>query len=88
MRKIISTLIIIAALALFAGCNYVSDVSDVNDNAVDKSSMFVRIESCIDWTVVYHKETRVMYAVSNASYNRGNFTLLVNADGSPLLYEE
>lgn len=50
-------------------------------------SMFVVIESTIDWKVVYHKNTKVMYAVSDGGYNHGTFTLLVNPDGTPMLYE-
>lgn len=29
-----------------------------------------------------------MYAVSDQQNNRGTFTLLVNADGTPMLYKE
>ena len=53
-----------------------------------KISMFVTVETTYKWEVVYHKDTKVMYVVSDSSYNRGNFTLLVNADGSPMLWEE
>jgi hypothetical protein len=38
--------------------------------------------------VVRDTKTGVMYAVSQEPYNYGTVTLLVNADGSPLLYEE
>lgn len=31
--------------------------------------------------------TKVMYAISDGAHNYGNFTLLVNADGTPMLYE-
>jgi hypothetical protein len=48
--------------------------------------MFVEIECTATWAIVYHKETKVMYAVSDGRYNRGTFTLLVNADGSPMVY--
>jgi hypothetical protein len=50
--------------------------------------MFVTIESGWDYRVVYHKDTKVMYAVSDGSSNIGTFTLLVNPDGSPMLYKE
>ena len=38
--------------------------------------------------VVRDTQTGVMYAVSSKPYNYGTVTVLVNADGSPLLYEE
>lgn len=55
-----------------------------------KPSMFIVVESdpTNNWRVVYHKETKVMYAVSGGAYNAGNFVLLVNPDGTPMLWEE
>lgn len=50
--------------------------------------MFVCIETTMNWKVVYHKETKVMYAVSFGSYNIGTFTPLYNADGTLQIYEE
>lgn len=75
---------IIAALALLCGCG--SKVERAYD--AETPSMFVRVEYSTDWQVVYHRETRVMYAVSNGYRNSGNFTLLVNADGTPMLWED
>ena len=51
------------------------------------SSMFIEVENAAYWRVLYHKDTKVMYVVSTGGYNNGNFTLLVNPDGSPMLYE-
>ena len=50
-------------------------------------SMFALIEEGEYWYVYYHQETKVMYVMSLSSYNRGNFTVMVNPDGSPMLYE-
>ena len=71
------------ALMCFAAC----------DNPVEKNthlgnSDFVMVESTDDFYIVYHKETKVMYAVSDSTYNHGNFTLLVNADGTPMTYKK
>ena len=55
------------------------------DNA-DSSSRFVIVEDADSWYVVADKDTRVMYVVSDGFYNRSTFTLLVNADGTPLVY--
>ena len=71
------------ALMCFAAC----------DNPVEKNthlgnSDFVIVESTDDFYVVYHKETKVMYAVSDSAYSHGNFTLLVNADGTPMTYKK
>ena len=52
-----------------------------------KTSMFVEVEDSVTFSVVYHKETKVMYTISKGSHNYGSFTLLVNADGSPMTYK-
>ncbi len=51
-------------------------------------SMFVLVEKTDSWHVVYHKDTKVMYAVSMGVYNRGIFTALVDTKGKPMLWEE
>lgn len=40
------------------------------------------------YKIVYDVNTGVMYAVSAGAYNSGNFSVLYNADGTPLLYSE
>lgn len=83
-RKLIILAMLITMIFTVASCEYAS-VKKAND--VEKPvSMFVEIENSGNWTIVYHRETKVMYAVSIGSYNSGNFTLLVNADGTPMVY--
>lgn len=84
MRKKLITILIAGMLSLTA-C---AKVESVNDNKQNETSMFVEIERTDSWKVVYHKETKVMYAVSFGGHNGGNFTLLVNADGTPMLWKE
>lgn len=81
-RKIIAWVLLMSLL--LAGCG----VSPVEKEGNTKNSMFVLVEETGSWRVVYHKETKVMYAVSASGYNYGTFTLLVNADGSPMLWED
>lgn len=50
--------------------------------------MFVTVEHTWSYSIVYNKKTRVMYAVSTGTYNMGTFTLLVNADGTPMIWKE
>lgn len=83
MKHKIAYILILLTL-LLSGCK---TVESVNDNNKD-TSMFVEVETTVQWRVVYHKETKVMYAVSNGTYNGGTFTLLVDADGKPMLWEE
>lgn len=75
-------LVIIASMML-SSCSRVKADKDEDD-----TSMFVYVEKTMYWDVVYHKDTKVMYVVSAGSNNYGTFTLLVGADGKPMIYEE
>lgn len=84
LAGIAAFLIIASILLTFTGCA----VSKTETIAIEENpSMFVEVERAGSWRVVYHKDTKVMYAVSFGSYNLGTFTLLVNADGTPMLWE-
>ena len=76
--------IILAVIAcmMLSSCNRVETAKSEDD-----TSMFVKVETTICWEIVYHKDTKVMYAVSIGSHNSGTFTLLVDADGKPMIYE-
>lgn len=82
MKKLI---IFVLCAFLLTGCKKIETAVDYSDS---KYSMFVEIEHTTNYKIVAHRKTRVMYAVSYGGYNAGNFTLLVNADGSPMVYEE
>lgn len=80
MKRMKRFLVMIISALLLTGCG----------EGTESNDMFVCIQSadlnsCYD--VVYCRDTRVMYVVSHGSKNNGNFTLLVNADGTPMLYE-
>ena len=74
-------------LLLFTSCRPNSAEDDSNYRK-DNTSMFVYVEHGDTWNIVYNKYTKVMYAVSFGGKAYGNFTLLVNADGSPMIYDE
>lgn len=84
MKKFILFLVAVFMIVTFSACAANQTESIVTEG---KPSMFVKIEDGSSWNVYYHKETKVMYVVSMSSYNCGNFTVLVNADGTPMLYE-
>lgn len=50
--------------------------------------MFVEVERTMIYRVVYHKDTKVMYTISYGTHNSGAFTLLVDENGDPMLWEE
>lgn len=85
--KIYIILPIITALILLlvTGCAMVE--SKTEQEPVDVSR-FERVEHTGSWEIVADRETGVMYAVSRGMYNQGTFTLLVDADGKPLIWDK
>ena len=53
------------------------------ESNVSAASMFVEVENNLTWRVVYHRETKVMYVISQGTENHGNFTVMLNPDGTP-----
>lgn len=84
---LVLVIVVLAISTALSGCAFNSNPTE--SKVVEEApSMFVVVESSVLWYVVYHRDTKVMYTVSRGSYNLGNFTLLVNPDGTPMLYEE
>lgn len=93
MRKLQLTLAICIIMAvLFAACagskaepaNAVSAI----DTKEDYNNVFEQIGYGNGYIIVYHTQTKVMYVVSDEYRNKGNFTLLVNPDGTPMIYKK
>ena len=87
ITKLFAIFVAIALCAcLFAGCgSHVNQSSAYNE---DNPSMFITVEYVSEnWRVVYHKDTKVMYVVSGGSYNRGTFTVMLNPDGTPMIWD-
>lgn len=84
MKKYIVILLTFVML-IFCGCD-IKSMSSTTDNLQDES-MFIIIEKSYTFTIVYHRDTKVMYAISSGGNNSGNFCLLVNPDGMPMLWQ-
>lgn len=82
IRKMIVILLIV--MTMLTGCGATVEEKTTKFNM----SMFVLVEKTDVWHIVYHKDTKVMYAVSMGGYNRGTFTVLVDTEGKPMLWEE
>lgn len=83
MKRLVAAAIVVMMLL----CSCEAESSTRSEANTNEESMFVVVESTWYWDVVYCKETKVMYTVSSGSMNYGNFTLLVNPDGSPMIWE-
>lgn len=83
MKKLLIISILCLSIFLLSGC------TKHQSDSADSGKTFITIETNYNpsYDIVYHKDTKVMYAVSRGTRNTGNFTLLVNPDGTPMLYE-
>ena len=84
MKKLTLILMVFALCAcLFVGC---SGMVEVDENHTNESS-FVRVEDGDSYWIVYHKDTKVMYIFSTGINNAGSACLMLNADGTPMVWE-
>ena len=89
MKKIIISFILVTILLLsLVGCATSTIETEGQQMEESTISMFVEVESTTLWKIVYHKETKVMYAISNGGYNHGTFTLLVDSEGNPMTWDK
>lgn len=90
MKKKVLALIfsVVVLSSVLMGCGGISEVERAYDvEAKDLKSMFVIVESGTRWDIVYDKETKVMYAVATYGSGSGRFTLLVDENGNPKLWD-
>ena len=81
MRKTIIALLL--SITCLTGCSV-----RIRTDPYYDSVRFVYIDSSgYNFDIFYDKTTGVEYAVSCGAYNSGTVTLLVDADGKPLIYE-
>lgn len=88
IKKLVVMICICLLVLNLSACNYASVDKTYDPENENIQSMFVEVEGAVTWKVVYHKETKVMYVVSAGGYNAGTFTVLINADGSPMVWKE
>lgn len=81
MKKILCLLLaLIMPLLLFSGCGNEIDIGD------SEYRRFYIINYSDDASVYIDKETRVMYLFVKAYY-KGGLTVMLNPDGTPMLWE-
>lgn len=85
-RWIVAALVLALGLTL-AGCaSGKVDAGKIADAEAD-NRMFMVVSKESSGRVLVDKVTGVMYWASDKGYNRGTLTLLVNADGTPRIWE-
>lgn len=83
MKKILLIIMALLAVILLSGCSGMEKIPEK-----EQLSTFMIYEEYGSGDVLVDRDTHVMYWVSASAYNYGNMTLLVNADGSPKIWNE
>ena len=81
MKKILLIIMALLAIILLSGCSTMEKIPEK-----EQPSTFMIYEEYGSGDVLIDRNTNVMYWISASSYNYGNLTLLVNADGSPKIW--
>lgn len=76
-------IILLALTMTLCGC----EASQVPEEPLVENSMFVVVEDGTFYRVAYHKDTKVMYAISWGYGNAGTFTVMLNPDGTPMIWK-
>ena len=84
MKKLITVALIALMILTMTACT----TKKTSEAVKGEASRMIEVENTDSYCIVYDKYTKVMYAVSDSMYNYGCFTLLVDANGNPLLYNE
>lgn len=79
----VAAIVTLAAFLSFA----IKDSTAKSSAHADSGKIFTTVQTDWNWEIVYDRGTGVMYAVSAGHKNNGTFTLLVDADGMPRIWE-
>lgn len=76
-------IMIILLAVILSGCGE----RTIQDEQDSYKTYFVKISSESGGDIVYDSRTGVEYWRSDGSYNYGTLTVLIDADGKPLIYK-
>ena len=86
IKKVFAIVLTCALLmSILTGCNNVSKSKDFDEDATDFT--FTRISSGSRMSIYKEDVTDVMYVTYHAGY-KGGLTVMLDTDGTPLLYSE
>nr|DAU37863.1 MAG TPA: hypothetical protein [Caudoviricetes sp.] len=84
MKRAIKIALLILLLALCAGM--LAGRGGAQSEA-ETPFVWIYYSGIATYCVGYDRDTGVMYSMSNGYYNNGTLTMLVNADGTPKVWE-
>lgn len=88
-KKLLVIMLTVGVCLGMIGCSPDHSAEGLDSGSKEKiaSSMFVAIEyNDLNGVICYQKDTKVMYWVSRGTSSYGHLTMLVNPDGSPMVY--
>lgn len=83
MKKILLIIMALLTIILLSGCSTMEKVPEK-----EQPSTFMICEEYPSGDVLVDRNAGVMYWISASAYNYGTLTLLVNADGSPKIWND
>ena len=87
MKRLVIAALVLALGLMLAGCARGKVDAGQIAGAEAGNRMFMVVSNEGSGDVLVDKATGVMYWMSNSVYNTGSLTLLVNADGTPRIWE-
>lgn len=81
--------IVALSVIMLTGCGSEGAFSSASNDEEPSEKRFKVLdgETFNNFYIAYDTETGIEYSVSNGVYNHGTLTILVDADGKPLIYE-
>ena len=86
-NKTLILILLLATTLLCCGCGERTIQNEAKKEQNSYDTYFIRISSEYGGDIVYDSRTGVQYWRSNGSYNHGSLTVLLDADGKPLIYK-
>lgn len=86
MKRAIKIALVVLLLALCAGM-LAGCADDEAQSEVEAPFVWIYYSGISTYCVGYDRDTGVMYCMSNGYHSSGTLTMLVNADGTPKVWE-
>ena len=84
-NKVLLTIMLLTVI--LSGCGQRTIQDEAKKEQDSYNTYFIRISSEYCGDIVYDSRTGVQYWRSMGTYNGGNLTVLLDADGKPLIYK-
>lgn len=88
MKKIKLLIAIALLTTVLFGCGERTIQNEAKKEQDSYNTYFIRISEEYGGDIIYDSRTGVQYWRSSGAYNNGTLTVLVDADGKPLIYKE